>query len=272
MSQISSLRPIGGPLVHEIPFVAKFVRHRTGFRYQATSLPGHLLHLVVSGEIRQECDGREYLLRPGSLIWYHEDELVRGKALRVPWVFYSVNFIAPELPPPAFEHRLFTGCGKLETDFEELLRLWRDTKMAPMQRSFSAHAALLHILSSLANPVRQPYRLDPRARLWWELETECRKDLARALNMQWMTRHTGASPATIARACKHAVGMPPLKRIKQVRLSLARGLVMRSSLSMKEIAGRTGYPRVHEFSRDYHKHFGRPPTTDRRQFEHLGHY
>jgi AraC-like DNA-binding protein len=264
MSQISSPTPTGPSPIQDILLVEKFERRRTGFRFAATSLPGHLLHFTVSGEVKQECNGREYVLRPGSVIWYHEDESVRGKVLGAPWVFYSVNFIAPALPPPPFEQRLYAGLKTLHPHFQELLRVCREPRQPSMERSFLAHAALLRILAALARPMQKPYGVDPRARLWWELETECRRDLKRPLNMAWMTQHAHASPATIARSCKYALGMPPLKRIKQVRLSLARGLVLRSRLSMKEIAERTGYPRIHEFSRDYRKYYGKPPTADRR--------
>jgi transcriptional regulator GlxA family with amidase domain len=54
-----------------------------------------------------------------------------------------------------------------------------------------------------------------------------------------------------------------MKRLKQIRLSLARGLVLYSDLNMTEIALRVGYGRVHEFSRDYRKAYGRPPTAER---------
>jgi transcriptional regulator GlxA family with amidase domain len=70
------------------------------------------------------------------------------------------------------------------------------------------------------------------------------------------------SPKTIARACEEAVGLPPMKRLKQIRLNLARGLVQYSDLDMTRIAHRVGYARVHEFSRDYRKAYGRAPTHD----------
>jgi transcriptional regulator GlxA family with amidase domain len=54
-----------------------------------------------------------------------------------------------------------------------------------------------------------------------------------------------------------------MKRLKQIRLSLARGLVQHSDLNMTEISQRVGYARVHEFSRDYRKAHGRPPTAER---------
>jgi transcriptional regulator GlxA family with amidase domain len=73
------------------------------------------------------------------------------------------------------------------------------------------------------------------------------------------------SKERIVRACRLAVGTLPLKRIKHVRLSYARGLVEFSNLSMSEIACRIGYCRVQEFSRDFRKQFGMTPTEAREQ-------
>lgn len=263
MSQISSPPSISASPIQAILLVAKFERRSARHQFQATSLPGHLLQLMTAGEVHQGCNGREYELRPGNLIWYHEDELVQGATRRVPWVFYSVNFIAPTLSPPPFDARLFPDCGSLRPLFAELSRAWLDVKQTPSTRGFQAHAALLRILASLDRPARRPYQVDPRAQLWWELEAECRKDPRRPISLAIMAERAHSSPATIARSCLYAVGLPPLKRLKQVRLSLARGLVLRSQFSMKEIAEQIGFPRIHEFSRDYRKHFGLPPTADR---------
>jgi transcriptional regulator GlxA family with amidase domain len=54
-----------------------------------------------------------------------------------------------------------------------------------------------------------------------------------------------------------------MKRVKQIRLSMAWGLVMFSDLKMTDIAQRVGYGRLHEFSRDYRRQFGRSPLHDR---------
>ena len=56
-----------------------------------------------------------------------------------------------------------------------------------------------------------------------------------------------------------------MKRVKQLRLSQARGMLQFSQLSISEIAYDVGYERVQEFSRDYRKHFGCTPTEARRE-------
>jgi len=249
--------------IQNILFGARLERRQRHYEIQATSMPGHLLHYVVSGRVRQQCNGREYELRPGCILWYHEDEWVTGRLLEPPWIFYSINFIAPTLPPPLDEARLFTHQHRLAPLFHKFWQTWQNTALPPLQRHLLVHAHLLDILAGLVVPTVAPYNFDPRARLWWELETELRRDLTRVVDLPLLVRLSGVSAASIARACRYAVGQPPLRRIKQVRLSLARGLVTGSDLAMKEIAHRIGYPRIHEFSRDYHRYFGQPPTTQR---------
>src|SRR6188768_4210986 len=83
-----------------------FLFERSEETFVASSSPGHLLHLVINGEVRQRCNGREYHLRPGDMLWYHESEFVEGECLQAPWRFYSIIFHAPSLPPPDFSRRL----------------------------------------------------------------------------------------------------------------------------------------------------------------------
>ncbi len=257
--------PVGSSPVENVLLCARMHRDTPGFSFEATSLPGHLIQFMLSGRVRQECNGREYLMRPGALIWYHEDELVRGTLLEAPWTFYSVNFIAPTFPPPGFAARLFFPPRRaVVPHFQGMLEAWQDQTLPGNIRKFRVHAHLLQILAALTTPAQEPARIDPGAKLWWTVETELRKNLQQPIDLQGMVRLCGRSQATIARSCQLAVGMPPLKRIKQVRMSLAQGLVQRSALSMTEIAGRVGYARVHEFSRDYRKHFGAAPTHHRR--------
>ncbi|HEY3236153.1 MAG TPA: AraC family transcriptional regulator, partial [Polyangiaceae bacterium] len=191
----------------------------------------------------------------------HEDELVRGVLLKAPWTFYSVNFVAPALPPPDFENRLMPGHRRLRPLFQQLHDAWR-AEAAPV-RELRVQSLLLQILSELTTLPERSGRLDPVTRLWWEIETECRRDLSRPFSLHSLSQMTRRSPATIARSCQEAVGVPPMKRLKHVRLSLARGLVLQSELTISEIAARVGYARIHELSRDYHRHFGHAPSADR---------
>ena len=233
------------------------------FTFEATSLPGHLIQVVLHGRVHQLCNGRAYDLTDRTAIWYHEDELVQGES-SAPWLFYSINFIAPSLPPPDFSSRLIRppwpqtlACCKA------LHAVWHHQRMAPQQRSLEVHAALHGLLACLVVETEAPIRMDDRTRLWWHLETEVRKRLDERLDLHDLSRISGTSIATIVRSCRHAVGMPPMRRLKRMRLSLAKGLLARLELSISDIARQVGYARIHEFSRDYRKLFGVAPSQDR---------
>ncbi len=91
--------------IEEVRLVARYRHAGLGFRFQSASLPGHLIHLMIAGRVRQTCDGRSYELSAGDAIWYHEDEAVSGEVIAAPWEFLSVNLIAPTLPPPGEDAR-----------------------------------------------------------------------------------------------------------------------------------------------------------------------
>jgi AraC-like DNA-binding protein len=254
--------PASGPSpIESIRLIERFERTEPGFSYQATSLPGHLIHLVIAGKVVQTCNGRQQHLQPGSIVWYHEDEWVEGRVIQSPWIYYSVNFTAPTLPPPDFNARLITDRCDLQTLFADLHQAWQ---LPPSrERDFRCQARLLALLATLNPGSGGPALVTPNSRLWWEVETWARQRIDHAVTLGELCAHFHRSANTLTRACLDAVGTTPMKRLKQIRLSLARGLVHYSDLSMTEIALRVGYNRVHEFSRDYRKAYAAAPSFDR---------
>src|SRR5690348_7486492 len=119
-------KTVGASPIESVLLCSQITHAAPGYRFTANSLPGHLLHYVISGRVRQENSGRWYEFGPGTIIWYHEDELVRGEALQAPWVFYSINFIAPTLPAPAFDRRVFRGVAGDRKLFERLHAVMND--------------------------------------------------------------------------------------------------------------------------------------------------
>lgn len=258
----SPIKSIGSSPIESILLCRQISHREPGWRFTASSLPGHLLHYVISGKVRQENSGRWYEFGPGTIIWYHEDELVRGEALEVPWTFYSINFIAPTLPPPAFDRRVFKGAAGDRTFFSRLFQVMHDASIGDGMRTLRMHAGLTELVARLMDRQGQAYHVDPRASLWWEVESQLRHDLSERVDRDRLVDIAGRSMTSIVESCKAAVGVPPMKRVKAIRMSMARGLLERSGLRVTEIALRVGYARVHEFSRDYRKMFGHPPSSD----------
>ena len=184
--------------------------------------PSRAPHPVDAHRRRHSPDRRPGLPPlPGDLIWYHEDEPTIGEVLEGPWSFYTVNFIAPTLPPPPFERRVRRAQPATHKHFDNLLAAWHETDRDPVVREMDVHSCMLAILAGIGGEVGLPFRMDAAARLWWEIEGEARRDLAQQITLRSMTEMSGRSAMTITRACHEAVGLPPLKRIKQIRMSLA---------------------------------------------------
>lgn len=252
---------IGSSPIESIRLVSQFERRTPDLEFQATSLPGHLIHLVVKGQVEQRCNGLQQHLSPGTVVWYHEDEWVEGRIIKAPWIYYSVNFAAPTLAPPDFEARLRPNHQKTLPLFRDLHQAWQLPPSS--ERDYRCQARLLDLLSAIGSPQNTHTPVTPNGRLWWEVETWARQRIEHTVTLSDLCAQFHRSANTLTRASIEAVGLPPMKRLKQIRLSLARGLVHRSDLNMTEIAHRVGYHRVHEFSRDFRKNYGLPPSHDR---------
>ncbi len=255
--------PIFGPIVQDVMLVDRLTRSRTG-PFRSASLPGHLIHVVVSGRVEQSAGGVTQRFGAGQSIWYHEDESVRGRVLQAPWTFYTVNFRAPNLSPPALDQRVGRVSPSLMRRMDHLLRAWRQADAPEIVRRLRVHALLLEILSELIPSEAHRHSLAGPTQLWWRIESELRRDLSQQIDLALMQRISRRSQRSIIRACHLATGLPPMKRVKALRLSYGRGLVRYSDLSMSEIALRLGYGRVQEFSRDYRGHFDGTPSGERR--------
>lgn len=255
---------VGESPVESVLLVERYEPGSAGFRFTATSLPGHLLHYMLDGRVRQECNGRHYDLSAGSVLWYHEDELVRGEVVSGRWQFYSILVRAPTLPPPDDDARVAVDAdGSLKAHFAAAHAAMHDATLTEARRTFAVHAAVNAIFARLA-PDEAPARVDAKARLWWHVETQARRRLHERLDLAALAAIGQASQPSVVRSCRAALGTSPMKRLKRLRLSLARGLVQRSELPIGAIATRVGYGRVHEFSRDYRAAFAVSPSGDRR--------
>ena len=192
--------------------------------------------------------GRKQRVGPGMAIWYYENDSVRGRILQAPWTFLTVNFLASRLPPPPFEQRRVDRQRESFCPFPKLLATWRDEDRPHMARQLRVFAVMLELLLEVLHPETLGRRSDLPAQPWWDVEAKLRDDLSQAIDLETLAELSGRSQRSIMRACELATGLSPMKRVKELRMSYARGLVLYSQMSMTEIALRVGYGRVQEFS------------------------
>ncbi len=273
MANGNPIQRLDGAIVQSVVFIDKITRSEAAL-FQSSSLPGHLIHVVIEGRVEQRSAGVKQTIGPGDSVWYHENESIVGRIVEAPFTFYTLNFEAPTLSPPMDQRVKSVGHQVLE-NVELLIEAWRDMTSPPTFRHIRVHALLLDVLFELIHDTVAVHHIDSPTRLWWDVESKVRTDLSRPIDLAFLSKLGHRSERSIIRACHAAVGMAPMKRIKAIRLSYAQGLVVHSTRAMTDIAISVGYGRVQEFSRDYHLNFGVTPSSDRkagpryRQFETL---
>ena len=250
-------------LIRNILLVDEITRDKVS-TFHSHSLPGHLIHVVVSGEVRQRAEGRHEVFREGNAVWYHESEPVRGQIVRAPWRFITISFDAPNLAPPPDQSRVQPAGPRTLELARRLLELWRDHDAPPLQRQLRSMATLIELIVEI-HPADAPdaaapvYPANARER-WWNVEKQLRMLLEEPLPLERIAAVAGMSERTVVRACKAATGIAPGQRLRELRIAYATSLLQHTDLSVTEVALRVGYSRVQEFSRDFKKRTALTPS------------
>lgn len=263
MKDGAPIPPLDGSIIRRVVLVDQVTR-TVSSPFQSNSLPGHLIQLVTEGSAEWQNGGVKQAATKGDCIWFYENETVVGQILKAPFRFYTISLIAPTLLPPGLDQRVRPVGDAVREKFRLLLDIWRDFQLPPALRHIQVHALILNLLIELVPDNVAAHHIDSPTRLWWDLESRVRSNLAQPIDLAYLSKVCGCSPRSIIRACHAAVGMTPIKRIKKLRLSYAQGLVVHTRQAMTDIAMSVGYGRVQEFSRDYRKSFGVTPTQDRK--------
>ena len=253
--------------ITSIHFVKKITRHRQR-TFRSSSLAGHLLHFVTDGVAQQESNGIQQMLTPGKAIWYDHNSMVRGEITQPPWTFYTVSFECPNLPAIPADQKVLAVPDEVGSLFQELLQHWESEKAISVTKNLHI-TSLLYRIISLCYPQHQA-EVTPKSTLsdWWEIESAYSRNLTEPPpTLVQLTQRYAISAQKINSLCQESTGTAPMKRLKTVRLSHARGLLLTSELSISQIAWQTGYPRVQDLSRACKQFFGLTPSEIRLQQE-----
>jgi hypothetical protein len=152
---------VEGVLVERVVLVDRITRRQQGALHATSSLPGHLVQMTVAGRALHESEGRSFETGPGLAVWFHENEEVRVRVTQAPWSFYTVNFIAPHLPPPPADRRVWHVRSETARCFQALLESWTDRAATTLVRHMRVQARLLDLLADVLPAESQPVRVDP---------------------------------------------------------------------------------------------------------------
>jgi len=88
-------------------------------------------------------------------------------------------------------------------------------------------------------------------------------NVGRQLTLDELARAAGASPRTLARRVKAAVGMTPIEFVQRVRVAHASQLLETTQASVEEVAARVGYADAAAFRRVFRRYAGETPRGRR---------
>lgn len=90
-----------------------------------------------------------------------------------------------------------------------------------------------------------------------------RQELAETLSVGTIAGRVGLSPSALHHHFKTVTGTTPVQFQKQLRLLEARRLIQSNTTSVTDAAYTVGYSSPTQFSREYRRAFGHPPSHDR---------
>lgn len=205
---------------------------------------------------------RSYHVSKGDFIYYHESETVfwRGEDAEVE--FYSIGFLAPSIEPPAAYNRVFRANSAIKKSF---MKIYANACLVQKQSIlcliYSEIFNILYEIAEICSIDTTTNQFDDN--LWWFLESEIRKRNSFRVSLDALSKLGHCSKATVVRSCRNTTGKSPMERIRSIRMSEAKGLLEYSSLNISHIAQYLGYPRIHEFSREYKKYFSKTPSEEK---------
>jgi len=252
------LFPIGRCPIEAITGIWKMTRP-AGFNCYCRSTPGHLIQLILRGSYTIVSNGRRYRLRPGHLFVFHETEHVQWIGGRDEVVYYSVAFYARHLAPLPVDTRRLVAAPRLRRALHELYRL----SMEPLPRErqqFLLYSALLRIVAGVYGGTHRRGRVLYESEAWWAIEERVRAEKLYHISLDALAGLCRVSRSTLTRSCRRALDVSVQERIRAIRMEEARGMLLYSGRTVTELAEALGYGRMHEFSREFARYFGSPPT------------
>lgn len=233
-------------------------------------------YLICEGEGWLRIDGKEYRPVPGQLCHMPAHALQSYSAVSDrPYKKYWCHFTATmggldmfqwlEAPhlldvPPA-------RMGDLLRLFEDLAALHQDAGYLSRIRE---KAVLLEIVAIFLAESNLRLRIMPNRRE--EVERLQRIDafvdahLSEALTLERMAKQVHLHPNYLVRYFNKHFAMSPLKYLNRKRMQKARSLLASTSLSVKEVAERVGYPDTNHFAKAFRKETSCSPTEYRLRF------
>lgn len=232
--------------------------------------------LIVEGSKQTTIGGETRTAKPGEGLLVSHDLPVVSRVVRAPYLALILALdlellrglrdgIDERAPEPHAARAL--EVHRVEPALIDALGRYLDLVKSPRDRAVLGPLVSKEIhYRLLAAPVGAMLR-----RMLWKGSSESavaraiariRKDYKTALSIPELAHESGMSPASFHKHFKAVTHSSPLQYQKELRLLDAKRLLASGTASVSSVAFDVGYESPSQFSREYARRFGAPPSRD----------
>jgi AraC-like DNA-binding protein len=248
-----------------------------GFRQDLETVPQPFieLYLVTDGLLRLCVVDRAQVLRAGDMAIANAHFGNVGREVAGRFRYGCLSLEVPDQPGfadwtrgPLLAWAKVADPARLQALYREVAHIYHGPAHA--YRDVLLKAAFLQLLAAAGGggptppggggPAPNTY--NPHVRKAVEIMAERRSDPNLALGK--LARRVGVSPSHLARVFQSNLGRSPMSYLSEMRIRHAQSLLLRSSLSVKEISYMVGFRDQLYFSRVFRRETGLSPRAFRR--------
>jgi AraC family transcriptional regulator len=245
--------------------------YHAGERLAPRVLTDYELVLLIEGRATYAADGRRYDLKPGDVVLArpgaHEAYSWGGlHHARHAYVHFGIETIPSDWPPPADWPVYRRGPDSAAPALMRHLvgRMQQHADWPSRKPTVADNRMVEALIEVLLRPVADAAlftqdRPEPvQHALKWMREV-IDEDPGRRVRLADLAAAAHVTGKYLCRVCRRALGHSPMALYRLLRLQLALSLLVRSALSVKEVAERCGFEDALYFSRCFSSAFGVAP-------------
>jgi len=190
-------------------------------------------------------------------LWLQLDARVIGQ------VAATMDFPTPATSGSSLAMTVATPDAGLRRALIQLLRLLREPALVPLVGPLVQQEIAVRLLTGEHGPTLRrlvmagsPSQQIARVIAW------LKQHFTKNFPMDDLATQAHMSPSTFRQHFREVAGMSPLQYLKQLRLQDARQLMLNEDIDAGSAAMRVGYESASQFSREYSRLHGQPPSHD----------
>lgn len=259
MEEISAF-PCGSCPVENIAGLWKF-HHPPFHNAQTSSTPGHLLHYIISGSYKLQIGAKVYYPRSGDMLYYYGSEEVIWEGNESEVEFYSIGFMGMAIPVLSPDDRLIKTTFDIREKWD---KLWSESSNPNAKKGIiKTYSILLDIISPIFWKKEDSATLRD-SRNWQKVEKLIRSEKLYHVLPDDLAFKAGMSRTALYKLCRSEIGSTPVRRLKEIRIEEAKGLLKYTEMRVCEISSFLGFKRIHDFSREFKKETSISPSEYRK--------